>query len=935
MSRPDPGTLGWDFTLRWDFVTDPPIRLLSELEAARRHLWRGRPREAERAARRLLRHVADRVPGDDPVAQQPARMAIIGADGSAVRALALHLLDHPEGERAVTESVSRYTELIEAKRELRPPSQADYGMVLVVAGRPLDAVDPLVRAVEAGEDVSVMIVRTAAAALLDGESVSDAVRLLRAVHERYPGNLTLAIDFAAACEGQDDPGTAADAHVAAGALCAEGDRYEAALEHFRRAGEIVPAHPLAALGRCQSLLAVGDVDTALTALDRLLEEQPRLAGTHAVRALALAQLGRTEDAVRAVDEGLARFRDDPWLLDTRVRVLRTAGTPAAALAAVDDALHIDATDRTWRGLRAELLLEQGRDVDEAIQTLRELTATAAGTALPAVRLVHALRRLGRRSEALDVVVRALAEYADDARLVAQEVDLLRETGRSAEAADRARAAIARGVDPAGLLIPLAAALLGLDDAQAAVQAAEQAVTRHPGIALAHRLHGLARQKAEEFQPAVDELTRAIQLGDDDPDTERALVTCLVRLARESSADRTASRRHLERALDLAPHNTPARLMLIDLLRAESDYPAALEHAEQGLAHHRRDADLLARRGLVREALGQADEAEADLFEAVRIDPSLTWVHAELGEFLRTRGRPADALAELTKAMEGQPDNAWILASKGATEYALDLFDEAQDSLTRALAADPSYVWARGVLAVVLADVDDLAGARAEVARVLAEDPTLGWCWALTGWLALFEDDVLESAGSDALDRAAVAFERALQYDQRDVSALTGLGEALTLQGHGDRAEEMFQRAAEGGRTQTPPDANTQANIGWSLLRLTRYEEAVDAFLRALALDANLTAPAFGVALALLCAGRKRVAMEEFHQAVLRTWTIRHVGRRRAAIREFSRDLEAMAATQLRERTEQVDQIRALLTTARLPRSEDGALRSGDLQVSPT
>jgi Flp pilus assembly protein TadD len=180
-----------------------------------------------------------------------------------------------------------------------------------------------------------------------------------------------------------------------------------------------------------------------------------------------------------------------------------------------------------------------------------------------------------------------------------------------------------------------------------------------------------------------------------------------------------------------------------------------------------------------------------------------------------------------------------------------------------------------------------------------------------------------------------AFEQALEQDETDVSALTGLGEALTLQGETGEAEEIFLRAVAMGRAQTPPDATTQANVGWSLLRLARNDEAVDAFLRALSLDPNLTAPAFGVALSLLCGGRARVAMEEFHQAVMRTWTIRHVGRRRAAIREFSRDLDAMAATQLRGRTDEVSKIRALLDTARLPRSEDDALRSGEIQVSPT
>jgi tetratricopeptide (TPR) repeat protein len=924
---PYQGTSAPEHSFRWDFVTDPPTKLLAQLETARARFRRGQYSEAASAARRLLRHVDAKLPSGLSQADRPGRLAVIHADGRAVLALALHRLGSRDASSAVARCVDGYHELVAAGLDLRPPSLADYGMVLAVSGRLIEAVEPLVRAAEAGERVVQDLVRDTARRLLKEGGVGDALRLLRALHERYPDDPRVARDLATAYEATSDGAAAADAHVAAGALYADVGHHDVALAHFERAVAIVPAHPLAALGRCQTLLVTGRLQPALTALDELARTQPDLAGTSAVRALALSQADRADEALATIDEALARFRDDPWLLDTRVRLLWRQGRSADALSMVDYALGVDPTDRTWRSLRAQLMLDRGENVDQAVQTLRELAVSAPDIPQVAVQLASALVGLGQPGDALDVVIRALTDHPDEPALVATEVRLLAELGRHREAVRHAEEALRRGLPEQHLDLPLAEAQLGAGDVMAALRTTESAVAVMPGSAAVHRLRGLVLREASDTSASVEELQRAWDMGARDDRTRHALAVGLVRLA-EDSSDRDRSRIWLERALELQPGDVTARHLMADVLREEGDYAAALMHAELGLQVDPDNALLLTSRGLVQDLLGHSDLAEQDFRRAVERDQTLGSAHAELGELLRTTGRSREALEHFSLAVRAAPRNAWILASKGATEYSLDMYDEALASLGQALESNGEYAWAHGVRAMVLADLARFSQAQADVERALTIQPSMDWCWVLAGWLALHEDGAA-AMGSAAADRAERAFRRALEANPEEGSALAGLGEALAIQAHDREAQATFERAVEVLEREDSTDASGYAARGWCLLRLKDYDEAIDAFLTASSLDPELIAASFDLALALLCKGESDVGLEEFAQAASRVTSIRHEGRRRGVLHEAARDLEALASGPLRTLAREVDAALGILDRLR---SSDARVRAGDVQV---
>jgi tetratricopeptide (TPR) repeat protein len=793
-------------------------------------------------------------------------------------------------------------------------------------------VEPLIRAAEAGEDVPHQLLHEAAHQLQKDGNPAAAVRLLSAAHLRYPRAPELAAHLAEAAEAAGHTAAAVEAHVAAGALCGDIDERVSSLDHFTAAGAAAPSHPLAALGRCQALLSLERFDEALAALADLRETQADLAGVHAVSALAHAMLGNPEAATAAVTAGLRRFPRDPWLLDTRIRLLVGTGEEEAALIAADDALLVDPTDREWRSLRAQLLLARDRDTEqaeEAVATLRDLAESVPESPLAATRLVSALQLTSRAGEALDYVERALERHPREFTLLSQQVHLLTAVGRHREARDRAGEAQRIGVPPAAVALPLAESLLRLGDAAAAATKAGEALAAVPSSAAARRVRGLAWHAAGRLAEAVDDLEASDPAGD--AEVRGALVDSLVTLASAVLVRREVdgSREWLERALELDPGNHRARQWFAEALRVNGELTSALTHADQALQTQPDNGWLLGTRGQILESLGQEDRAEADLRRAVELNPKLDWAWAELGELLRGRRAYAEAVRHLERATRVKPDDPWPWASKGAALYSLERYDEALAALDRALELHGGYAWAHALKAAVLTDIDRLDAAAGHIERGLALDDSMAWAWNVRGWLLLLQAFDSGAAVPGLIERSVESYTRELVLSPGSARALIGAGEAQLCLGRVAEGTAAMERAVAHVAGQDTEEASAQAGLGWCRLRLRDHDAAVDAYVTAVALDSTHIPAAFGLALTLLCWGRTETAVEEYTQALARTEAAPHEGRRRYALRVARRDLDALAADQLTDRPADVAAVRRLLEKQG---GSDARHRAGGLPV---
>jgi len=151
------------------------------------------------------------------------------------------------------------------------------------------------------------------------------------------------------------------------------------------------------------LRQLGRSAEALAALDRALAVQPGHAGARSNRAgvaLDIAQAhraaGKIDAALAALDEGLARDPETLGLLEAKAVVLRSAGRRAEAealLQAVVPRFPAEAWPQLYLG---DLLLE--RDPAAAEVHLRRAHALAPGAAGPLVGLVQALARAAGAEE---------------------------------------------------------------------------------------------------------------------------------------------------------------------------------------------------------------------------------------------------------------------------------------------------------------------------------------------------------------------------------------------------------------------------------------------------------------------------------------------------------------------------------------------------------
>ena len=345
-----------------------------------------------------------------------------------------------------------------------------------------------------------------------------------------------------------------------------------------------------------------------------------------------------------------------------------------------------------------------------------------------------------------------------------------------------------------------------------------------------------------------------------------------------------------------------------------DFVKALEHADLGLDLDPDHGWLLGTRGQILESItGKEAQAESDLRRALELNPDLNWARVELGDLLRVRKRHQDALVVLGEAVERAPDDPWPLASLGAAQYAVDDYDAALSSLTRALDVTDDYAWAHAALSTVYTDIDRLEDAKSHIVRALEIDPGMGWAWNQLGWVELlgaFADDgtVQDPAAGQ---RALEAYESALDPGGDDlVDPL--YGEACMLLGRDDEAMATFDEVAKRIKGDRHADAAELARLGWCELRLGNHDDAVDALVSAMAVDTTNVSAALDLALALLCAGRRGIALEEYARALGQLRLLPHEGRRRGLLRVARRDLSSLSIDQLARDDETVTEVRGLL-----------------------
>lgn len=161
------------------------------------------------------------------------------------------------------------------------------------------------------------------------------------------------------------------------------------------------------------------------------------------------------------------------------------------------------------------------------------------------------------------------------------------------------------------------------------------------------------------RPALEAAVRLSEEMDGDLEARRRLLApacegvgvILKRLGEDEE-----SRKYLERAVELEPERTEARIALAEVLKRLSLYDAAVGQVEEVLRRAPEDPQAGLARALIRREQGRLREAEKDLVRLVERRPDFALAVFNLGSLYWTMNRRLDALDRLAQAMRLEPRN---------------------------------------------------------------------------------------------------------------------------------------------------------------------------------------------------------------------------------------------------------------------------------------
>lgn len=219
---------------------------------------------------------------------------------------------------------------------------------------------------------------------------------------------------------EQHPANAAELYLQRGDLHRRHEDFAEARADFAKAEELKPAWDAVAIARARTFADEGNNTEALTIAEQLLTREPHHIEALILRAQALVKLGKTEaaitnytaalaqiskpspdlflkratlqantgrvsDAVRGLDEGLAKLGPIPSLQLPAIDYERQLGRFDAALGRVNSAMATAPRKETWLALRGEILVQAGRPDEarksfaEALNAIESLPANRRGT----------------------------------------------------------------------------------------------------------------------------------------------------------------------------------------------------------------------------------------------------------------------------------------------------------------------------------------------------------------------------------------------------------------------------------------------------------------------------------------------------------------------------------------------------------------------------
>ncbi len=300
-------------------------------------------------------------------------------------------------------------------------------------------------------------------------------------------------------------------------------------------------------------------------------------------------------------------------------------------------------------------------------------------------------------------------------------------------------------------------------------------------------------------------------------------------------DHDAARREFEAALSLRGDHPAAlyNLALVHLYDGRQDDAEAgfqkLLALGEGIGSKPR-ALALTNLGYLYERRRQYQDAETFLEQAVAIDPSNAQAWSILGAARRQLGKAADAAEAFRRAYELAPEDGQVMSNLALAYVDAGDWAPAVQLLEKATAADPDAAGHWLNLGVARQGAGDVTGAIAAFDNAARHDPqdAGGWASNAATHLSLHYYEAGDFQAS--LEQA----DRALAWRADLITARIYQGLAREALGDLGGARESLEEA----RRIDPTRADSHNNLGSVYFQLGLYDQAQEAFERALAIQAD-------------------------------------------------------------------------------------------------
>ncbi len=310
-----------------------------------------------------------------------------------------------------------------------------------------------------------------------------------------------------------------------------------------------------------------------------------------------------------------------------------------------------------------------------------------------------------------------------------------------------------------------------------------------------------------------------------------------------------------------------------------------------------------RSGYALSMRGAHDEAEQAYRQALSLDPQLALAHRDLGAVLLARGEPRAAVAPLLRAAELAPRDGSVYSTLARVFRQIGEDDAAAEAAERAALFEPindirdpvaSFVAKLGTSSMHWVararrqiDAGDYPRAMESLETMREILPDHAHTYYLLGTVLIRLDRRGEAEGQLA---------RALELDADHLEAHVELGRLYEAQGRLDAARSRYRRAQALG-TQDPGvlvslaqvlsrsgddraavgiyeeldrsavlSAPVQSNWGNALMRLQRFDEAVERFREAIRIDPQYANAHFNIGVAMEQLGRPDEALAHYDSA---------------------------------------------------------------------